>query len=279
MVSLRKHIALLSILITAGCSASAQNWEFGGMIGASNYHGDLAYNIVPKESHMAQGIHIRYNFTPYWSYKPSIMHCKISGSDANFPEYQMRNLSFQSDIWEVSNALEFNFVPFGSRILSKNFSSYATLGIAVFRHNPKTEYEGELYTLRNLRTEGQTSETQYGLLQLAIPFGGGVKYNINKNIVLGWELAWRKTFTDYLDDVSTVYPDLDELRDQRGDLAANLSDRSWEMDGVGAPQSVAGDERGDPAMKDFYFFTGITLTYRLTPITCWPKRKREIIWK
>jgi hypothetical protein len=114
-------------------------------------------------------------------------------------------------------------------------------------------------------------------LQLAIPFGGGVKYNINKNLVVGFEIAWRKTFTDYLDDVSTTYPDLDNLRDSRGDLAANLSDRSWEVEGT--QLSTAGDERGDPAMKDFYIITGFTLAYRLTPIACWPKYKREFRFK
>jgi hypothetical protein len=277
MIKTVKHILLVFSLMLVTMTTSAQNWEFGGMLGASNYHGDLAYNIVPTETHISGGIQSRYNFNPYWSYRPSITYAAISGSDANFAEYRLRNLSFQSDIWEVNNALEFNFVPFGSRILSKNFSSYATLGLAVFYHNPKAVLQGESYALRNLNTEGQNNKSRYGLLQLAIPFGGGVKYNINKNLVVGFEIAWRKTFTDYLDDVSTTYPDLDNLRDSRGDLAANLSDRSWEVEGT--QLSTAGDERGDPAMKDFYIITGFTLAYRLTPIACWPKYKREFRFK
>ncbi|MBO6517726.1 MAG: outer membrane beta-barrel protein [Bacteroidia bacterium] len=279
MTKTLRHILLCIVVSFTSISVHAQNWEFGGMVGASNYHGDLAYNIVPKETHPAFGIHMKYNFSPYWSYRPSVIHGKISGSDANFAEYRLRNLSFESEIWEVNNALEFNFVPFGSRILSKNFSSYATLGLAVFRHNPKTVFNGERYALRDLRTEGQSNKTKYGLIQLAIPFGGGVKYNINKNLVIGFEVAWRKTFTDYLDDVSTLYPDLQDQRDAYGDLSANLSDRSWEVDGVGEPLSSAGDERGDPEMKDFYIVTAFTLTYRLTPIACWPKYKREFLFK
>lgn len=269
-----------SIALTLIASASfAQDWEFGGMLGASNYHGDLAYNLVPGETHMAQSIHMRYNMSPYWSYRPSITHATISGNDANFPEYRIRNLNFHSEIWEVNNSLEFNFLPFGSRILSKDFSSYAVLGIAVFRHNPKTVFRDETYALRDLRTEGQTNKSKYGLIQIAIPFGGGIKYNINKNVVVGFEVAWRKTFTDYLDDVSTEYPDLQQQRDQYGSLSANLSDRSWEVDGIGEPLSTAGDERGDPAIKDFYIVTGFTLAYRLTPIACWPKYKRKIRFK
>lgn len=279
MTKILQYLVLSFLICFQGMSAYAQNWEYGLMVGASNYHGDLAYNIVPSETHFAQGIHMRYNFTPYWSYKPSVVHAKISGSDANFDDYKYRNLSFESDIWEVNNVLEFNFLPFGSRILSKDFSSYATLGLTVFRHNPKAVFNDKTFALRDLRTEGQSSKEQYGLLQLAIPFGGGVKYNVTKNLVIGFEVAWRKTFTDYLDDVSTVYPDLQEQRDRYGNLSANMSDRSWEVDGVGEPLSVAGDERGDPAMKDFYFITAFSVTYRLTPIACWPKYKREFIWK
>ncbi len=280
MSKLVKHFFFLLFALMQVSLASAQNWEYGVSIGASNYHGDLAYNIVPKESHLAAGIHMRYNMTPYWSYKPSIMRAKISGSDQNFDEYKFRNLHFESDIWEFNNVLEFNFLPFGSRILSKDFSSYATLGITLFRHNPKAEFNDEMYSLRNLRTEGQNGKNQYGLLQLAIPFGGGVKYNINKNLVIGLEVAWRKTFTDYLDDVSTVYPDLDEQRQRNGNLSADMSDRSWEVEGgTGQPLSVAGDERGDSAIKDFYFITAFSFTYRLTPIACWPKYKREFLFK
>ncbi|MFT5513154.1 MAG: opacity protein-like surface antigen [Bacteroidia bacterium] len=274
------HYITIFILVSASTfTAQGQNWEYGVLVGGSNYHGDLAFNIVPKETHFAQGVHIRYNFTPYWSYRPSIVHAKISGSDANFSDYKFRNLSFESDIWEVNNMLEFNFLPFGSRILSKDFSSYVTLGLTVFRHNPKAIFNDQTFALRDLRTEGQSSKEQYGLIQLAIPFGGGVKYNVNKNLVIGLEVAWRKTFTDYLDDASTVYPDLQEQRDQFGTVSANMSDRSWEVEGVGEPLSVAGDERGDPGIKDFYFIAAFSITYRLTPIACWPKHKRDFIWK
>ena len=257
----------------------AQDWEFGVMLGGSNYHGDLTYNIVPKETHMAGGVYMRYNINPYWSYRPTVIYGQISGNDANVKEYNTRNLNFQSKIWEVTNLLEMNFVPFGSRVLNEDFSSYVTAGITIFHHNPKAEYQGNLYALRKLGTEGQSGKDQYGLLQLALPFGGGFKYNVTKNFVVGWELIWRKTFTDYLDDVSTTYPDMDELRASKGDLAVNLSDRSWETDGAGTQLSIEGDERGDPSMKDFYFMTGITLTYRLTPIHCWPKYKKQIRFK
>jgi Domain of unknown function (DUF6089) len=274
-----KHIGLVFILSLSALVSNAQDWEYGIMAGVSNYHGDLAYNIVPKETKLAFATQVRFNITPYWSNRTALSYGSISGSDENFEDYRLRNLSFKNDIWEFSNVMEFNFLPFGSRTLSKDFSSYAMLGIAAFYHTPKAFYDNKWRNLRKLYTEGQSQKQQYGVIQLAIPFGGGIKYNITPNWVVGFEVGWRKTFTDYLDDVSTVYPDLLDQADNRGTLSASLSDRSWELDGVGEPLSLAGDERGDPEMKDFYFFSMFTISYRPTPITCWPKYKRQFQFK
>ncbi len=275
MSSINKKIAFFLSLSMTTLFAHAQDWEYGIMVGASNYHGDLAYNIVPEETNLAFATHVRYNFSPYWSYRSALSYGAISGSDANFDDYRLRNLSFKNDIWEFSNVMEFNFLPFGSRTLSKNFTSYAMLGLAVYHHTPKAFYDEEWRNLRKLYTEGQERKEQYGAIQLSIPFGGGIKYNLSKNWVVGLEVGWRKTFTDYLDDVSTVYPDLKDQTDNRGTLSASLTDRSWEVEGVGEPLSIAGDERGDPEIKDFYFFSMFTFSYRLTPIACWPKYKRQ----
>jgi hypothetical protein len=206
------------------------------------------------------------------------MYGEISGSDVNFEENKYRNLSFRSNIWEVSSIFEYNFVPFGARILSEDFASYVMIGIAGFRFNPTTDFRGNNVELRKMRTEGQSDKEMYKIIQLAVPFGGGVKYNLSKNWVLGLEVGWRFLFTDYLDDVSTEYPDLKIQRETYGDLSADLSDRSWEVDGVGEPLSLAGDMRGDPALRDWYFFTTFNLSYRLTPITCWPRYKKPYLF-
>lgn len=272
-------IGLMVIHSGVSSDAMAQDDEFGFMLGGSNYHGDLAYNIVPAETNFAAGIHYRYNFNPHWSWRPSMYYGKISGSDVNFEENRLRNLSFQSDIWELSCLFEYNFLPFGSRTLSKDFTFYVMSGLSAFRFNPKTQYKENLYELRKLRTEGQTDKEIYNLVQVAWPFGGGVKYNMTKNWVVGLEAGWRKVFTDYLDDVSTEYPDLVEQREKYGDLSADMSDRSWEVEGVGEPLSLEGDMRGDPALKDYYFFVTLNLSYRLTPISCWPQYKRPYLFR
>lgn len=280
MFKLRAKL-LFGIVLFLGLSGTsyAQKAEIGVMFGGSNYHGDLAYQIVPSETHAAGGVFGKYNFNPYWSWRTAVMYGKISGSDKNFDEYRLRNLSFESNIWELSTVLEFNYLPFGSNVLSKDFSSYLFIGLAGFHFNPRTEYKGQMYDLRNFKTEGQSSKNLYSLVQISVPFGGGFKYNLSKNWVFGWEVGWRTTWTDYLDDVSQDYPDLNVQRQKYGNLSAALSDRSVELDEVSQPLSTKGDQRGDPNFRDYYFFTTFSLAYRFTPIVCWPKYHRGYFLK
>ena len=142
---------------------SAQSLEIGGAIGASNYHGDLAYNISPKETHFSGGVFLNYNFNEYWSYRPTLSYLKISGSDSNFTDHELRNLSFRNNIYEFSNALEFNFKPFSNRDIHTKTTFYATAGLAVFVHKPEALLNGEWYDLSDLATENQN----YSLFQFA----------------------------------------------------------------------------------------------------------------
>lgn len=272
---LSRFILWVATLLAAP-ALMAQKFEIGGMLGASNYNGDLARELVLKESHIAGGVFMRYNFGKYFSVRPAIQLGTISGSDKNFKENKYRNLSFRSNISEISTVMEFNFRPFGATVRTENFSPYVLLGIAAFRFNPKAELNGDKFALRNLRTEGQSSG--YKLLQMSIPFGMGLKWSVNNNLTLGFEFVYRKTFTDYLDDVSTTYPDLKEQTKTYGAVSAALSDRSTEVEGVTTPRSTVNDMRGDPGLKDWYVFSMFSFSYRFTPIICWPN-KPSVIWE
>lgn len=274
--SILKPILFLAVIFTANVSFS-QKWELGGLIGASNYNGDLARNLVLKETHLAGGAFFRYNLGKYWSLKPALQIGTISGSDKNFKENKYRNLSFKSNITELSTMMEFNFKPFGAMVRTESFTPYLELGLAMFHFNPKAKYNGDWFNLHNLRTEGQSSREMYKLTQLSIPFGMGLKWSINNNLTVGFEFVYRKTFTDYLDDVSKTYPDLPSHTKQYGALSTALSDRSPEVEGVDAPLSTGGDMRGDPALKDWYVFSMFSFSYRFTPIVCWP-HKPTTIW-
>jgi len=241
----------------------AQNTDIGVMLGGANYIGDLAPDVAYNETRPCGGLFVRNRLSPYFALRHSLSYARIKGDDANFEFNRPRNLSFRSDIIEVASVVEFNFLPFGREILTKNFTSYAFIGIAFFRHNPKTEFNGKWITLRPLGTEGQglPGGKNYGLMQVALPFGMGCKYNINDNWLIGAELGFRRAYTDYIDDVSTKYPDFNAAGIPDAML---VSDRSGEING-GKSLAAAGDARGNPDTKDWYVLAGITLAYRIIP--------------
>ena len=117
--------------------------------------------------------------------------------------------------------------------------------------------------------EIEVPKEPYKTLGFAIPFGAGVKYALNDKWVVGVEFGLRKTFTDYLDDVSTVYPDKDDLAQLRNDLAVTMSDRSILIPGVNDGQiGEAGRQRGESNNKDSYVMFGVGLVYYFGDIRC-----------
>lgn len=241
-----------------------QKWEAGIFVGQSNYHGDLAPEILLSQNNNSYGVLGRYNPNPAIALRAGFTYAEISGDDYYFEENAERNLNFRTKIYEFSTMAEFHFQPFGLHRTLSQFTPYLFTGLSVFHYNPKAYYNDEWVNLRPLGTEGQNLDggKRYSTVSLAIPMGMGVKYNLSRNFVVGFEVGFRKAFTDYLDDVSTVYPDLERL-DAR---AAALSDRSHNPDG--SPKSKPGDMRGDDHNNDWFIIGGLTLTYRFTPIIC-----------
>lgn len=235
-----------------------QYTEIGLIAGTSNYQGDLApqnLKVSLGKTHAFFGAFGRYNINDFVSAKVALSYGTISGNDAD--NNRSRNLSFKSDLIDVSITGEFNILGYQPYALQRVFSPYVFAGIGFVHFNPRTEYEGEWVELQPLGTEGQglaNHGSKYGLVQLVIPFGGGLKYAINDQWNLGIEMGLRKTFTDYLDDVSGQYVDEAELAAGNGDLAAALANRSGEA-------ITAGSFRGNPDVKDWYIFTGFSVSY------------------
>ena len=105
--------------------------------------------------------------------------------------------------------------------------------------------------LQELGTEGQgTTSFQnrkpYSLTQLSIPFGGGVKIGVSDDFNIIIEYGLRKTFTDYIDDVSTTYAGIPSEFDN---ITIELSDRSLDKMITGPKDGIA---RGDETNKDWY---------------------------
>jgi hypothetical protein len=155
---------------------------------------------------------------------------------------------------------EFNFQQFSNRTIHRKSTFYAMAGIAAFLHKPEAKLNDEWYDLTAIGTESQ----RYSKVQIAVPFGGGIKHAVTPNFIIGFEVGWRKTFTDYLDDVSTLYPDMTG----GGSEASLLTDRSWEVSENNKQLANTGDQRGDQNLKDWYFQTAFTISYRFTPIKC-----------
>lgn len=266
MNRLLRGFIVLMIPFSLHAKVSPAWQEFGIFLGCSYYIGDLNtighFNSLTKP---AAGVVYRYNRDPRLSFRGNLLYGKIEGDDAVSKSYmqRQRNLSFISNVIELSAQAEFNFYKFKlSNDNTDYFTPFLFLGIAGFHFNPQAKVGNRTYDLRDLSTEGQkTSEfptrKRYRLTQLAIPLGVGIKLSLAESLGLSIEWGMRKTFTDYLDDVSRTYPNPFILQTERGAAAASLSDRS-EMAGTNS-----GRQRGNSKNKDWYNFTGITLTFKL----------------
>jgi hypothetical protein len=238
---------------------------FGGI---ANYQGDLVNGLyIGRLTKPAVGITAGYELSDRLLIRGGLTFAKVAGSDKyNSKDYlKLRNLSFQTGVTEFSLAGEF----YTFNMYEKRWSPYVFAGLAVFRFNPYTfdSTNSKVY-LRPLSTEGQGLPTYpksrtYSRTQLAIPFGGGIKYAINDNLRIGLEVGLRKLFTDYFDDISTNYADASDLLAARGPQAVALAYRGDEVPGGDPAYPAKGSQRGSAAQKDWYYLTGLTLTYRL----------------
>ncbi len=255
-----RSTGLLFTAFILSFSLYAQYNEAGLQVGLSNYVGDLSENKMNAATFKPLiGIFARRNFTKYLSVKASLTKAEVTGSDvyAKQQEIRNRNLSFRSDVVELAVTGEINFSPYNIRAKETGVP-YFFAGIALAHFNPQAQMRGAWYDLQPLRTEGK----KYSRNTMAIPFGLGMKFNISYKLNFGFEFGARKTFTDYLDDVSTQYLDVVALR-QTAPMVAALSYRTPELTGS-FNENPVGTYRGNPANKDWYFFGAVTVSVNLT---------------
>ncbi len=237
---------------------AAQYSEIGVFGGGSNFIGDVGNYGPQLPNGYAFGMFYKYNFNRHYAIRAGANYAKIAGADSlsNLVGREARNLSFQSNILEFNALLEFNFFEYepGTK---KNHTPYLLAGVGIFRFNPQAEYQGEIYDLQPLGTEGQgstfNSPAPYPLMSSYFLMGVGYKFALGRFTTLGLEFSARTTNTDYLDDVSGQYASPTAIENAHGEVAAALADRSsLEVDKTGF-------FRGNPGNKDWYMFTGITL--------------------
>lgn len=277
---------ILSIALALPFLASAQNHhEFGVSAGAANYYGDLQNKLYPNYGFKPMGgLIYKYFFNPNLGVRFGAAYTSITAADSlsDVEVRKARNLRFASNLFEIHGGFELNL--FRIEKERTKFTPYIFGGLALFHFNPYTDgMRGERVYLRPLATEGQNipvypDRKEYKLTNIAFPIGGGLKVLVGKTFFISAESGFRYTNTDYLDDVSKSYVNLDVLKAYKGQQSVDLAFRGDEVNNVfsaneqvSASQSTIHNQqypdykyqRGDSKANDWYYFTNITVTVYL----------------
>jgi hypothetical protein len=266
--AMKKTGILLSFILFSFLTYAQEEFSYvpslGIMAGMINYEGDLKPNSFTfQRSHPFLSLYLLQPILPHVNWRLGGSIGKIEAADKYNRSYLQERLSFYSNIQEVYTGFELSIFD----IDKKRMTPYVFLGGVIFHFNPYTfDKTGAMVYLEPLSTEGQgltdyPDRKPYPLTQFALTYSAGLKYKVNDYINAGIELSQRKTFTDYLDDVSSTYVDYNKLLNAKGPKAVELAYRGSELTNSGYPHD--GEQRGTPGEKDWYYFLGIDATIRL----------------
>ena len=239
--NMRKVFLTIALYLFPVILLNAQNLHLGVFGGFSNYQGDLQNaKFTFSQAKGAFGAGATYEISERFYVRLNFVTGKVSGNDKTSE----------------------------TNVYQKGFSIYLFAGIGGFKFNPSTiDSLGNKVYLQPLGTEGQgfyQRRKKYSLNSLVIPFGGGLKLPLNEDIFLRLEAGVRKTFTDYLDDVSTTYANREALLVNNGPKAVELSFRGDELTPpISYPNE--GAIRGSPKRTDYYYIIGASISFRLKP--------------
>jgi hypothetical protein len=219
-----KKILLVSLFIFLTISQlSAQRSEIGFGLGTFNYTGDLVRTYNLAYSKPAATLLYRSNLSKVVSFKASITAGKLAASEKPIDSYaSARNASFDIFLMEGALSFEYHFLNWRDDKRPMRYTPYLFAGLGLFG------------------ISGNASKpAPYSNVQTAIPFGGGFKYIMNPKWYAAFEIGIRKTFFDYLDNVSDT-----------------------------TDQSKKNYQSGNPNDNDNYFFVGLTFTRTFYNIPC-----------
>jgi hypothetical protein len=251
--------------------------EFGVLAGASQYFGDLNPDLHFNTPKIALGLFFRKQVTDYIAVRIQGQFARVGYSDVYNTQNAFdlrRNLSFNSNIWQLGVQGDFNFLRFIPGDGDHRSTPYLTIGVGMFSFDPYAYLDGQKYYLRELGTEGQGSPAYpdrkpYSNIAAYIPLGLGYKYNLNPKMNIGIEAVYNFTTTDYLDDVSKTYAGINNfptLPDGSPSVAALLQDRSYE---TGKPPiGIEGRQRGYKNQNDGFLYLEIMFSMNLSSYRC-----------
>lgn len=271
-----RKIILFVLILFPFISKSQYNVDYGVSFGVANYLGDIGgteqtpkkflFDIQFPMSRPAFGGYFRYKIIPIVAAKASLNYFRLAGNDslspaATAPARHNRNLSFTNNLIEFS--LEANLMLLDRMVgfqYKDDIKAYLIAGFCVFYHEPIAVLNGQKYKLREYKTENVT----YGPISYGIPLGAGFAYTLKRRIRLGVEVGVRLTFTDYIDDVSGLYPgnaalDNDPTRIALSNRTPELGGKISEVDQL--QYGTPGSKRGEPDHNDAYSSFKFTAGY------------------
>ena len=307
----------MAILLPSLCDAQlfrgSNYWrqyrrEVGFGIGASNFLGELGgrdqigsdfiFDLEMVQTKFALAAFYRYYLAKQIAVRGSFYYANVGGDDKLTNEFfrRNRNLHFKSPIVELNAVLELHALTerTGHRYKIKNargakgfaFGIYGFGGIGAFYFNPKGFVPGYGWVpLRPLKTEGQGLEggaDPYKRVGICIPYGIGIRTAVSDQGRIALQVGARKTFTDYIDDVSGVYYDSESIAvaagsdgsvtlpeaevTQLADPNLGLTPSTLEVgdDAFDETKTISGVQRGDPTDNDAYMFLQLTYTYKIS---------------
>lgn len=223
MKFLPARIFLASVLLLSNMELFAQRSEIGFGIGTLNYTGDLVRTYDFAFSKPAITAFYRSNISKIVSFRAGFIAGKIGASDKKPIDAfaANRNYSFDLTMIEASTVMEYHFLDWRDEKYFVRFTPYVFAGFALFGISGN-----------------ENKPEEYSNVQAAIPFGVGMKYIVNPKYYLSLEFGMRKTFFDYLDNISED------------------------------PTGRKNYQYGNPNDNDNYFFLGVTLTRTFYNIPC-----------
>jgi hypothetical protein len=266
--------------------------EISGSAGPLVYLGEVGGNpgkgsrflkdVNLPSTKIGGGIAIGYHLSDLLTVRLAFNKGELRGADSLVRDKggaeiwrKVRDLHFRTPVSEFYVAIEIDPSPVIGTFFSDQIGlrPYGVIGIGMFHFNPQALYVGanqkpKWVDLQPLHLEGQgmkeyPNRKAYNLNQLEIPVGGGLKYDVSDHAFLALEVLYRKTFTDYIDDVSTGYidPILFEkyLKPEQATIAYYLNNQGYSP----VTRTQIGDSRGNPKDKDCFFSTVLRFGIRM----------------
>ncbi|MFT4019264.1 MAG: hypothetical protein QM668_20035 [Agriterribacter sp.] len=275
-------------------------YEIGINLGPSNLLGDLGGNkgvgtTFIKDNNiqmttLMKGAFLTVRPSEFIGFSLSASFTTLEGADSIIADKggaelarKNRNLSVRIPLQELTLTTEIYptvLLEQDEKDLYHKFRPYGIIGIGVFHFNPQGEYINQngvksMVDLKPLRTEGQgmpgyPDRKEYALTQINIPYGVGIRYYFSDNISVAFEAVNRKTFTDYLDDVSTTFvadSDFDAYfgaGSATAQMAKQMANKAQLVSpGTRISGYNAGNKRGTTGRKDAYYSFGLKFSFRL----------------